>query len=54
MGRQNWFEAVGAEHNATREKAGLFDQSSFAKFEMRGADAFAALQYICANQIPKD
>ena len=52
MGRQNWFEAVGAEHKATRENAGLFDQSSFAKFEIKGPDAFAALQYICANQIP--
>ena len=52
MGRQNWFDAVGGEHKATREKAGLFDQSSFAKFEMKGPDAFAALQYICANQIP--
>ncbi|MDE2385906.1 MAG: GcvT family protein [Alphaproteobacteria bacterium] len=53
MGRQNWFATVGAEHRATREKAGLFDQSSFAKFELRGADAYAALQYICANQMPK-
>ncbi len=52
MGRQNWFDAVGLEHKATRERAGLFDQSSFAKFELRGPDAFAALQFICANQIP--
>ena len=52
MGRQNWFEAVGKEHKATREKAGLFDQSSFAKFELKGPDAFAALQLICAGQIP--
>ena len=54
MGRQNWFDAVGAEHKATREKAGLFDQSSFAKFELKGRDAYSALQYICANQIPKN
>ena len=52
MGRQNWFAAVGAEHQATRENASLFDQSSFAKFELKGPDAFSALQYICANQIP--
>ncbi len=52
MGRQNWFAQVGAEHKATRETAGLFDQSSFAKFELKGKDAYAALQYICANQIP--
>ena len=54
MGRQNWFDAVGTEHKAVREKAGLFDQSSFAKFELKGRDAYAALQYICANQIPKN
>jgi sarcosine dehydrogenase len=54
MGRQNWFDAVGTEHKATREKAGLFDQSSFAKFELKGPDAYQALQYICANQIPKN
>ena len=53
MGRQNWFSAVGEEHKATREKAGLFDQSSFAKFELKGRDAFAALQHICANHMPK-
>ncbi len=52
MSRQNWFHQVGVEHKATREHAGLFDQSSFAKFELRGDGAFAALQYICANQIP--
>lgn len=52
MGRQNWFHHVAAEHKATRENAGLFDQSSFAKFELKGKDAFAALQFICANQIP--
>ena len=54
MGRQNWFDAVGAEHKAVREKAGMFDQSSFAKFELKGRDAYAALQFICANQIPKN
>ncbi|HET6221074.1 MAG TPA: FAD-dependent oxidoreductase, partial [Dongiaceae bacterium] len=31
-GRQNWFEAVGAEHRAAREGVALFDQTSFAKF----------------------
>ncbi len=52
MGRQNWFPHVRAEHKAVREVAGLFDQSSFAKFEMKGPDAEAALNYICANKIP--
>ena len=53
MGRQNWFSQVGEEHRAVREAAGLFDQSSFAKFEMKGEDADAILEKICANRIPK-
>jgi 4-methylaminobutanoate oxidase (formaldehyde-forming) len=52
MGRQNWFSAVGDEHKAVREAAGLFDQSSFAKFELTGSDAFDVLEKICANRIP--
>ena len=52
MANQNWFPHVGAEHKAVREVAGLFDQSSFAKFEMKGPDAEATLNYICANKIP--
>ncbi len=54
MGRQNWFGAVGREHQAVREQAGLFDQSSFAKFEMRGRDAAAALEHICANRVARE
>ncbi|HGG06739.1 MAG TPA: FAD-dependent oxidoreductase, partial [Aliiroseovarius sp.] len=43
FGRQNWFKAVGREHRAVRKAAGLFDQSSFAKFRLKGRDASAAL-----------
>ena len=53
MGRQNWFAPVGEEHRLVREAVGLFDQSSFAKFEMRGPDAAAALEHVCANRIGK-
>ena len=53
FGRQNWFAAVGEEHRAVRERVGLFDQSSFAKFLMVGRDAAAALEWICANRIDK-
>lgn len=49
--RPNWFEAVAREHRAVREAVGVFDQSSFAKFEMRGKDAEAALSLICANDM---
>ena len=53
MGRQNWFEAVGDEHRHVRETVGLFDQSSFAKYEMSGPDAARALDWICANDVSK-
>src|SRR4030065_690792 len=43
FGRPNWFEGVGAEHRAARERVALFDQTSFAKFLLVGKDAEAAL-----------
>ena len=51
--RQNWFEAVGAEHRLVRNAVGLFDVSSFAKFELKGEDAAPVLQWICANNVAK-
>ena len=51
MGHQNWFEHVGDEHRAVRERVGVFDQSSFAKFELTGKDACAALSWIAANNV---
>ncbi|MEI5681655.1 MULTISPECIES: GcvT family protein [unclassified Mesorhizobium] len=53
MGRQNWFEPVGNEHRHVREAVGIFDQSSFAKYEMAGPDALKALDWICANDVNK-
>jgi glycine cleavage system aminomethyltransferase T/glycine/D-amino acid oxidase-like deaminating enzyme len=50
-GRQNWFEHSAAEHRAVREDVALFDQSSFAKFVLKGADAAAVLGRICANEV---
>ncbi len=50
-GRQNWFDAVGAEHQAVRERVGLFDLSSFAKFQIEGPDAESALQRLCGNNV---
>jgi sarcosine dehydrogenase len=51
--RQNWFDAVGREHAACRERVVVFDQSSFAKFILVGRDAEAALSWICANDVAK-
>lgn len=53
MGRQNWFPHVGEEHRHVREAVGLFDQSSFAKYEVTGRDAARALDYVCANDVTK-
>jgi sarcosine dehydrogenase len=53
MGRQNWFGPVGDEHRHVREAVGIFDQSSFAKYEIEGADAGKALDFICANDVAK-
>jgi 4-methylaminobutanoate oxidase (formaldehyde-forming) len=53
FGRQNWFDAVGREHRAARQAAVLFDQSSFAKFSLKGPDAEAALSWIAANDVAR-
>src|SRR5258708_28270662 len=52
-GRQNWFEPVGAEHRAARERVAVFDQTSFAKFLLVGRDAEAALSWIAANDVSR-
>ena len=52
-GRQNWFDAVGAEHRAARERVAVFDQTSFAKFLLVGRDAEAALSWIAANDVSR-
>jgi sarcosine dehydrogenase len=52
-GRQNWFEAVGREHRAVREAAVIFDQTSFAKFVLKGRDAEAALSWIASNDVAR-
>ncbi len=53
MGRQNWFGPVGDEHRHVREAVGVFDQSSFSKYELSGPDALKALDWICANDVAK-
>jgi 4-methylaminobutanoate oxidase (formaldehyde-forming) len=54
MGRQNWFGPVGDEHAHVRAHAGVFDQSSFAKYELSGPKAAEALEAICANRVARD
>jgi 4-methylaminobutanoate oxidase (formaldehyde-forming) len=49
--KHNWSRAIGHEHLMTRENAGLFDETSFNKFEVRGEGALKFLNHVCANEI---
>jgi 4-methylaminobutanoate oxidase (formaldehyde-forming) len=50
----HWSPAIGAEHSGTRERAGLFDESSFAKLEIAGPGAAAFLERLCDNHVARD
>src|SRR5450631_1482181 len=50
-GRGAWFDAVAAEHRATREAVTVVDETSFGKLLVQGRDAEAALQRLAANDI---
>ena len=49
----NVFPVVAEECRAVRERVGVLDLSSFAKYEVTGADAEAFLNRVCANKMPK-
>lgn len=49
----NWSRAIGYEHLMTRKAAGMFDETSFNKFEVRGPSALSFLNRVCANQIDR-
>ncbi|MBI2776591.1 MAG: FAD-dependent oxidoreductase [Chloroflexi bacterium] len=51
--RPDWFERVGEEHRAVRERAGIIDLTSFGKFEVRGGAALSLLQRVCANDVDR-
>ncbi len=46
-----WLPWVLEEQRACREDAVVFDQTSFSKFVLKGRDALAVLQRLCANEI---
>ena len=52
-GYQNWFDSADYETTNTRQHVGLFDLSSFAKFEIIGSNSFIDLQRLCCNEISK-
>ena len=49
----NWFEAVGAECRAVRERVGVLDLGGFAKSMVEGRDAAAMLDRIVAGRLPR-
>jgi len=49
-----WSPAIGAEARACRERAALFDESSFAKIEVAGPGAAALLDSLCARPVAGD
>ena len=51
---QHWSPAIGAEHLATRETAGLFDESSFAKLQIEGPGAAEFVERLCDNEVARD
>ncbi|MBI2776589.1 MAG: FAD-dependent oxidoreductase [Chloroflexi bacterium] len=48
---RHWSPAIAAEALATRSAAAIFDETSFAKIEVAGPGAAAALQRLCANDM---
>src|SRR4029078_2117179 len=49
--RPDWFERVGEEHRAVRERVGIIDLTSFGKIEVAGAGAVALLQRACGADV---
>jgi glycine cleavage system aminomethyltransferase T/glycine/D-amino acid oxidase-like deaminating enzyme len=49
-----WSPAIGAEHVACRERAALFDESSFSKIEVAGRGAAAYLERLCDNRVARE
>ncbi len=50
---RDWSSATAVEHRTTRTSAGLFDETSFAKLEVRGPDAATFLDRVCDNSVAR-
>lgn len=48
-----WSPIEGAEHLATRERAGLFDLTAYVKILVEGPHALAFLERLCANRVDR-
>ncbi|CAI5438536.1 unnamed protein product [Caenorhabditis angaria] len=51
IGKPEWFDRVASEYEACRERVGLIDMSSFAKYDITGPDALKFLQYLCSANV---
>ena len=51
--RMPYFDLIGEEHKAARERVALFDMSSFNKIDVRGPGALALLNGLADNQIDR-
>ncbi len=51
--RPAWFERVGVEHLAVRERVGMIDLTSFGKIEVEGPGAIGLLKWVCANDVDR-
>jgi glycine cleavage system aminomethyltransferase T/glycine/D-amino acid oxidase-like deaminating enzyme len=51
FGTPDWLPFVLEEQRACRQAVVVFDQTSFAKFVLKGRDALAVLERLCANSI---
>ena len=51
FGHPAWLPCVLEEQRACREDVVVFDQTSFAKFVVKGRDAPRVLQRLCANDV---
>ncbi|HET9852084.1 MAG TPA: aminomethyltransferase family protein, partial [Candidatus Limnocylindrales bacterium] len=51
--RPDWFERVGEEHTAVRERAGIIDLTSFGKIDVSGPGALPLLDWVSANAIDR-
>jgi 4-methylaminobutanoate oxidase (formaldehyde-forming) len=53
FGTPPWFDRVGAEHRAVRERVGIFDMTSFGKLEVTGPGAVSLLERVCDSRIER-
>jgi glycine cleavage system aminomethyltransferase T/glycine/D-amino acid oxidase-like deaminating enzyme len=51
---QLWSPAIGAEHVACRDRAAVFDETSFAKLDVTGEGAAEFLERLCDNRVARE